>query len=106
MQQCLWTHLLGFVIRPHANGSVGGQLLDGVGQLGPHTLQRAVVCLVASVTGVHLHRSEPQLPMTHYKVAWHGCIGCLCAGKSDLSCLHCSFCIVCTAARGAMQSSP
>lgn len=45
-----------------ADGGVGGQLLDAVGQLGSHALQCAVVRLVASVTGIHLHWSEPQLP--------------------------------------------
>ena len=87
VQQFVWADLLGFVICPHANGCVGGQLLDAVGQLGPYTLQCAAVCLVASVTGIHLHRSEPQLPEIHYNVAWHGCIGCFCAGKSDWLCL-------------------
>lgn len=48
-----------------ADGGVGGQLLDAVGQLGSHALQCTVVRLVAGVTGIHFHWSEPQLPASH-----------------------------------------
>ena len=50
------------MILPHANGSVGGELLDAVGQLGTNALQGIAVCLVAGVTGIHLYRRKPKLP--------------------------------------------
>ena len=59
------TYLLGLVICAHANGRVGGQLLDAVGQLGAYALERTGVCLVAGVTGIHLNRGEPQLSEGH-----------------------------------------
>lgn len=55
-------HPLAVSIPRNAQGGVVDQFLDGVGQLAAHACLGALVCLVARVTGIHLHWDEAQLP--------------------------------------------